>query len=301
MCPKWIKVIFALGFILILICLPACSLFGEIERIDGIEITEVSIPYLENAGEARISIHIAEAQLEANGDGTKLIDGTIKYNLSSMRPKIIIKDSDIAIRQTKSMREDPKTEIVNEWDIHFGKDAPFILDILGSNYSGNWELGGLPIRELEIVQGLCVSTFNFSEPNPVVMKHMEVQVGTSEIKLFNLANANLEEFHFGGGASSYLIDFSGDIKRDTEISITMNFGNVIMVIPPDIAAEIRWEGSVGSIINTDSDISKQSSDKRQGDLYVNEAWFNNDGPKLNIKLRFTRGDINIISKLPEET
>lgn len=292
----WTKMLLTISLLLATSPLLACTT----ESIEVPGTLDISVPYPQGVEEVYVILEIDSAHLEADGKGSKLIEGSIEYNIASLHPKMTIKQDRVKIMQRRGIQSTSGGTIENNWKLHFGRDMPFALEIQAGGYSGDWDLGGLPITDLEIAQGTSNTTLNFSQPNPGIMRCMDIHSGAARLNLLNLANANLEKLDFSGGASDYLVDFNGDLRRDIDVSVTMTAGNLTLVIPPGTAAEITWEGSFGASINTDSNFSKQRSDKKRGDLYVNQAWLDGTKPKLDIKITVTGSSINVRSELPPE-
>lgn len=292
----WIKVLLTILLLLATSHLLACST----ENIEVPGTLDISVPYPQGIEEAYVILEIDSAHLEADGKGSKLIEGSIDYNIASLHPKITIKQDMVKIIQRRGIQSTSGGTIENNWELHFGRDMPFALKIQAGGYSGDWDLGGLPITNLEINQGTSNTSLNFSQPNPRIMRYMEINSGAARFNLLNLANANLDELNFSGGASDYIIDFNGDLRRDADVSVIMTAGDLTLVIPPDTAAKINWRGSFGASINTDSNFSKQRSDKLRGDTYVNQSWLDGTEPRVNIELTITGGSIDVRSRLPQE-
>ena len=114
------------------------------------------------------------------------------------------------------------------------------------------ELGGLSLVGLTISQGASDFDLAFSETNQTEMSTLRFNAGASKATLTSLANAKAAEVIFKGGAGDYTLDFSGDLQRDVRVSVEAGLGNVVIIVPENIAAEATFDGALTNVDTHDA-------------------------------------------------
>ncbi len=104
---------------------------------------------------------------------------------------------------------------MNIWELEIGS-SPVELKINAGAYKGNYDFGGLAITSLEVTDGASDVELAFSSPNQLEMETFRYVTGASNLEMTGLANANFESMTFRGGAGDFKLDFSGQLKRDTD-------------------------------------------------------------------------------------
>ena len=164
-------------------------------------------------------------------------------------------------------------------------DVPTDLVVKAGAYKGNLDLSGIPITNLEISDGASQAEITFDQLNPSVMKSLIYKTGASQISLYGLANANFDEMQFDGGAGSYTLDYSGDLQHDTDISVNFGLGDVKIIIPKGVPAQVIVDGGLNNVELTGT----WSID---GSVYN----VNGNGPKLYFRVKMGLGNLQLISR-----
>jgi len=81
----------------------------------------------------------------------------------------------------------------NEWELTLSTRYPMLLDLEVGACEAEFDLGGLPIRELSLEIGAASGRIDFSKPNPERLTEITIEVGASSLEIYNLGNANFEE------------------------------------------------------------------------------------------------------------
>jgi hypothetical protein len=156
------------------------------------------------------------------------------------------------------------------------------LDIAAGGYQGEFNLGGIPLRELRIAEGAAKTDVSFSEPNPVEMDTLRYDTGASQATLTGLANANFREMDFRSGAGDYRLDFSGELQQDADVSIKSGLSRIVIIVPEGTPATVRFEGG---LVNVD----RSGSWRISGGLYTLPG----DGPELTITVEMGAGNLEL--------
>ena len=98
-------------------------------------------------------------------------------------------------------------------------NVPISLTIKAGAYVGDYELGGLSLKNLTITDGAAEVDLNFAYPNGISMQSFRYETGASNIALSNLANTNANTIIFQGGAGNFELDFSGELQDDINVFV----------------------------------------------------------------------------------
>jgi len=134
-------------------------------------------------------------------------------------------------------------ESENEWELTLSTRYPMLLDLEVGACEAEFDLGGLPIKELSLEIGAASGRIDFSEPNPERLTELNIEVGASSLEIHNLGNANFEEMHFEGGAASCELDFQGDFDGEAEVELEIGLGSLDIFIPRDLAIRVEADES----------------------------------------------------------
>jgi hypothetical protein len=272
-------------FLILAIVSIACSFSADIPSspTPGPEITDeiwVAVPKSETA---HLDLSFGAGKLVMSpGAEDALVSGKATYNISDFKPEVNTTNGDVEIKQGEyKFNSINLSQYKNEWDLALGQ-TPLEVFVTAGAYDGNFEFGGLSLKELTIRDGAANVALAFSEPNLTEMSMFRYETGASDVRLTGLANANFASMIFSGGAGNYLLDFNGDLLRETAVTIESGFSDVHLVIPEDINANVTVEGAAVNV-NLSS-----------GWLQKNNHYFqSSDGPGLTIIIRMSAGNLTI--------
>jgi len=234
-----------------------------------------------NSDETRLTISFGAGKLKLSPGTDNLVDGTTVYNLPELKPEIISNDGSVEIKQGDFKNLINPNDIKNEWDLRLG-NTPINLNINAGAYEGTYELGGLSLTNLTVKDGAARVNLSFSEPNMTEMSVLRYETGASNVTLNGLANANFSTLIFIGGAGSYELNFSGELKDDGTVNVEAGAGDVQLIIPKGVNAKVTVESAIVSI--------NHSSDWLQnGKEYTQKA----GGPTLTIIVKMAAGNLTI--------
>jgi hypothetical protein len=194
-----------------------------------------------------VTLAMGAGTLTVRPGAAGLASGLIRYNVERWKPNVSRTDSSLTIKQgtTKGL-SGLGTDIINEWDLELG-DAPMRLAVTAGAYQGSYELGGLALQRLSIKDGAAKSRVAFSSPNPSQMESLVYETGASSVTLTGLADANLKKMDFKGGAGSFVLDFSGELRSDGTVDIEAGVGSVHIIVPADTPAEVVVQGQLNDV------------------------------------------------------
>jgi hypothetical protein len=178
-----------------------------------------------------------------------LVDGIATYNVPDFKPTVTIESDNIRIKQGDLDFTGIPTinrDIVNDWKLSLG-NSPMSLVIKAGAYQGDFELGGLSIERLEITDGAATVNVNFSTPNQIQMSSLLYTTGASQVTVKGLANANTTDMTFRSGAGEYILDFSGELQNNMDVSIESGVSSITVVVPKGVSAQLTSDSNLVSI------------------------------------------------------
>jgi hypothetical protein len=198
-----------------------------------------------------------------------LVTGTAKYNVQELKPVVTASSTGVTIGQGNvklNVIPGLGSKVINEWDFMLA-NSPMSLKINAGAYSGTFELGGLAITDLEVIDGAAKVDLGFSSPNTVEMSSLTYSTGASNVSLTGLGNANVSDVSFNGGAGSYTLDFSGQLQRDVTVSVDSGVSSVTIRVPAGVPAQVTSDSTLVSVSTSGSWLQQGSTYQQTGSGY----------------------------------
>lgn len=276
---------FILAVIVLVLGSFACSLQNlQMQTIDP-QWININEPLPGNRDETELVFKMTGGKFTLTPGADRLVNGHITYNVRRWEPEFIRRDNYFEIRQSNplSFTGIPTGEVENQWLLELTNALPIKMTIEGGASENDFDLTGLQLTNLRIVQGASDTTIRFDAPNPEVMQEFIFTTGASSAKLFGLGHANFQRMTMSGGAGDYTLDFSGSLTQDATVDIKAGISNLTLVIPADMHAVINNKGAVSNI-NT------------RGTWLVTDNTYAtlNEGFTLTINLDLAVGNINMV-------
>lgn len=190
-----------------------------------------------------------ELNLQPGASGV-LVDGAASYNVADFKPTVEVQGGDVKINtgkmEIKGFPSIRGNDFKNVWDLKLA-DVPMKLVVNAGAYKGDMELGGLSLTQVDVNDGAAEVRLKFSQPNKVEMESLKYSTGASSVKLSGLSNANFTSMVFRGGAGDYLLDFTGSLQRDADVTISSGVSQVTVIVPEGISARVVFRGGLASI------------------------------------------------------
>lgn len=271
--------------IALLIATFACSLQNiQLETIDP-QIVVISEPIPQVVQETELVFKMTGGKFILTPDAEGLVDGTIKFNVEPWAPEFIRRDNYLEIRQVNPFRLTgiPLGDVENTWELGLADTLPLNLTIEGGASENLFDLTGLQVNRLRIIQGASDTTLRFDVPNPGIMEDFTFTTGASSAKIFGLGNANFRQMTMSMGAGDYTLDFAGALSQDAIVDIKAGVSNITIIIPAGMRAIVNNRGTVSNV-NT------------QGTWLLSDQTYTtlNEGYTLTINLDMSVGNVNLV-------
>jgi hypothetical protein len=227
----------------------ACSVTFNLPHVDTgpVQTLEIDEPLPSEGTVMDVRIDLGPGTLDLSGGASGLAEGSIRFNVEAWRPTVTRTQTGLTIEQgqtdaTPTLGED----VVNDWSLRLG-NVPMDLTLHAGAYSGSIDLSGLPLRNLSVTDGASDTRLAFDSPNPEEMHSLTYNTGASTVSLTGLANANFSDMTFVGGAGTYTLEFSGDLRRDASVSLQAGVSSVRLEIPDGTTAIVVVGGALNSV------------------------------------------------------
>jgi len=180
----------------------------------------------------------------------------------------------------------------NLWDITLSNRYPVDLHIEMGACDLDIDLGGIPLKELDLDIGAASGVINFSKPNPIRLREIRIDAGVSAIEIENLGNANFEKLQFSGGIGSFEIDLRGEFEGESFLEFEIGLGSAEIIVPKGVGVQIEVRG--GNWLSS-IDFHNVDLDEVEDDLFETED-FEDQDRKMYIKLDIGIGSVDLYWK-----
>ncbi len=123
-------------------------------------------------------------------------------------------------------------------ELALSRDVAMDLNMDFGAVRADIDLGGIRLTRLEINTGASQTLIDISEPNRETMSRASMDVGAAEFTVLNLGNLNAEVIEIDAGIGEIDLDFSGDWRQDTRVSIDMGIGSLVLRFPRGLGVRL---------------------------------------------------------------
>jgi hypothetical protein len=114
---------------------------------------------------------------------------------------------------------------------------------------------------------------------------LTVNAGAARARLAGLADLNASEITFNGGAGDFVLDFSGSLRQDMEVTVSAGAAQIDIAVPSGTAAELTFEGAL-------TDIDRHGDWEKSGNKYVHKG----TGPKITFLIKMGVGRLDLLNR-----
>ena len=178
-------------------------------------------------------------------------------------------------------RDHPKQRL----DLSLSPTTPTSLELTFGAGTADLALGGLSLTDIHLKGGAAQTTLGFDQPNRVTCGTFTLEVGAMDLTAERLGNARCDQIEVKGGASSVVLDLTGQWPEGTSnVDVTVGIGSVTLRLPESLGVE----ADVDRFLTT----FDRSGLLRRGSSYYSANW---DGAKtkLHLNIKAAMGEVNV--------
>jgi hypothetical protein len=214
--------------------------------------------------EARIELNVGELQISP-GPAETLYESEIYYNELAFQPRVEFNRENgvgrlqVGLDGQGSFRGAGKNSI----EVRLNPNVPLNLDVNSGVGESRIELSGMSVVGLAVQAGVGETRVSMLSPNQSSCGDVEIHSGVGALEFVGLGNLGFRRFAFRGGVGGSKLDFTGEWKELGEISIEVGVGEVEVILPRSIGAEVRVSKGFFSEF-------QMREFRKQGDTYSSE-------------------------------
>lgn len=201
-----------------------------------------------------LSLGTGEVRL-APGSSDKLYDVRVTYDPTKLDPKVRYGENTLSfytLAQRKWAMPGP-----NSWELSFTRKIPLTLHADLGTAKSDLDFTGLRLKACTLLMGASLATLRFDTPNPVVLTHLRVEAGATQVKGIGLGNANFETFEFSGGVGHSELDFAGDLRRTGHVKASVTVGHLAIRVPRSLGLRVKAADGWASRVTLPEDLEQE--------------------------------------------
>ena len=252
------------------------------------DITPIHVPYPE-APDLELKIIADGCYIDIKPEAANdWVSGTYQDPSGQRSPRITQDGGTLTIDHARTT-----TNVVGEltagtprFDLVLGTGQPYALTIQAAAIESYAELAGLPITRLVINQRAGQSRISFGQANPQPAELLHISAQGATIETRNLANANAAAISLDGDATRYLVDFGGELQRNTHAAVSARASSMEITVPTSTAARISATSMLG-------DLDVGDGFRQQGGAFWTQTAASADHPLLTIDASVEAGQLKL--------
>lgn len=179
---------------------------------------------------------------------------------------------------------DPKSTVINEWDLELAEGMPLALDCELAACDADLDLGGLLLRRAKIEIGGGHLVVDFAKPQEGRLERLEFDCGAGNLVARRIGNAHARTILVDVGAGSCELDLSGEWKEDALVHVDSGAANVEIRVPRGLAVRVDLKDKVFAEFSARD--FRSEGDKR----YTSPDW-GMGGPSIVVEVEATLGHV----------
>lgn len=211
---------------------------GPAAHVGAMQTENLSLP-LGKAKQVHAHLEMGAGEVTVSGGSSKLMDGTISYNVPEWKPDVSYSESSgsgsLMIMQPES-HHTTFGGVKYSWDLHFNDKVPLELAVEMGAGNSNLNLAELALRSLDVKVGAGNATIDLTGQWQQDVS-VTIQGGVGEVKLKLPRNMSVRVSLEGGlgsvsapdfkrDGSDYVNDAYGSGKPTVNVSVSGGIGQV---------------------------------------------------------------------------
>lgn len=148
----------------------------------------------------------------------------------------------IGIEGRSSVETGPRGETGAELTLSLPRRVPTDLRMEFGAVRARMDLGGVPLRGLQLSTGASESSIRVSEPNPEPLERVRMEVGAASFEARDLGNLNAARIEVEAAVGDVSLDFGGAWARDARVDVKMGLGALALRFPETVGIRLVKRG-----------------------------------------------------------
>jgi hypothetical protein len=238
---------------------------GWVDDADYVNVSRSEPAGDETSLRARVELKVGELQV-GPGPTDKAFEVDLRYNEKGLQPRVDFSREDREARLAISLEggnRSFRTLGKNLISVRMNPRVPLTLDANTGVGESSIDLSDMNVRSVLLQSGVGETRLSMARPNRGPCDRVEVASGVGAFQLVGLGNFGCREFRFRGGVGESKLELSGDWEQLGDIEVDVGVGGVQIVIPRNLAAEVR----IAKGLFSDAQMPEF---RKQGDTYISE-------------------------------
>ncbi len=184
----------------------------------------------EEALQVRIDFAAGQLGLQAGPTG-ELYRMQLVYDEAGGTPTHEYVDGQLRVGIDHSTRVSRRGEGESRLDLRLTPDLPVDLTMNFGAIRGEIDLGGIPLRLLELATGASAFDLRVSRPNPIALEKAQIRVGAASLTARELGRLNARVLDVEAGIGEVKLDLEGLALAETELRVSMGMGSLEIGVP----------------------------------------------------------------------
>ncbi len=136
-----------------------------------------------------------------------------------------------------------------ELELRLGTRISTDLEISMGAVRAEVDLGGIPLRSLDLTTGASETTLRVSRPNPRVLETATLKVGAASFQARELGRLRARNLEVTAGVGEVRLDMSGLEPGESTLRVTVGIGAFELVVPDDVGIHLTRQSSFLASLN----------------------------------------------------
>lgn len=209
---------------------------------------------------------------------------SLRYDADAFEPRYSFSDNRLRLGFESGQMKGHKTR-GGSLALQLGQRVPLDLQLQFGAAEADIELGGLSLERLQVTTGASKTRLKISKPNLIEADEVVLEAGAASLEVIGIPHLRAREVEVSGGVGELLLDFTGEWRRDLEMSIQMGLGSLTLRVPRGLGVKLTREGFLAGF-------DSEGLTKR-GDVYYSER-YDDARHHLVVELEAALGNVRIV-------
>ncbi len=223
-------------------------------------------------------------------EGTHLYRARVRYDEETFRPTHELSGNRLRIGvegtasggRRVSLRGDMEEA---ELDLRLSRRVPSRLELALGAVRADLDLGGIPLRALELSTGASETSVRVSTPNPETLASASFKVGAAAFEARELGNLRAREIRVEAGVGEVKLGFEGLSAGETSVRASVGLGALEISVPQNVGVHVTRSGFFSSMNAPGLD--------RNGNSWVSPNW-DSASVRLRVVVESAMGSVSVV-------